>query len=108
MTYGLDRKLSNEISDQCRALFSKYQAEVVDESPYPQPFGNAWVVVRVQDILLRFVSDRGTPIVEIKSAKSKGQWQWLDGVIGAMSPSNWADWCDLFITNYARLERTFR
>jgi hypothetical protein len=108
MTYGLNCKLSNEISDRCQALFAEFQAEIVDESPYPQPFGNAWMVVRVRDILLRFVWDRGTSIVEIKSAKSKGSWQWLDAVLGTMSPSDWSDWCDLFITNHARLEKLFR
>ena len=107
MTYGPERKLSNEISDQCQALFAKYQAKIVDESPYPQPFGNAWVVVRVRDVLLRFVSDRGVPTVEIKSAVGPGAWQWLDAAVGAMSPSSWADWCDLFVTNYARLEKLY-
>jgi hypothetical protein len=107
MTYGPEHKLSNEISDQCQALFVKYQAKIVKESPYPQPFGNAWVVVRVRDIMLRFMCDRGAPIVEIKSVKGLGEWQWLDSAIGGMAPSNWADWCDLFIANYARLEKLF-
>src|SRR6266481_6541802 len=98
--YGKDHRLSDDIAQQCQSLFVEYQAEVVDESPYPQPFGNAWVIVRVRDFLLRFSWDRGSTTVEIKSAQSKGTWEWLDALIGAMAPSVWTDWCDLFITNY--------
>ena len=46
MIYTSDHKLSDDIIRLCPELFSQGTATIIEESPYPQPFGNAWVIVK--------------------------------------------------------------
>src|SRR5258708_5885567 len=100
MIYTSDHKLSDDIIRLCPELFSQGTATIIEESPYPQPFGNAWVIVKINAVLFRFVWDRATPIVQVKFAE-QGSWEWLDAVVARVtgppdtSPADWSDWCAL-------------
>ena len=97
MGYSSDHKLSDDIVRLCPALFSQGTATIIEECEYPQPFGNAWVIVRINAVLFRFVWDRATPIVQVKLA-AQGPWEWLDAVVARVagppdtSPADWSDW----------------
>lgn len=59
MTYTEKHKLSDDLRVKIPDLFSIVGAVVQEECSYPQPFGNAWVIVKAGNVLLRFVWDRG-------------------------------------------------
>jgi hypothetical protein len=111
MGYSAKHKLSNEIRLKCSALFTEQQASLDEECSYPQPFGNAWIILRVVQILLRFVWDRGVPMVEIQYSGQDGGWHNLDDKITHLSgrdttvvPLTWERWCDLFSINHELLQ----
>jgi len=112
MSYSAKHKLSDEIRLKCAALFTLPEARIEEECSYPQPFGNAWVVVKIKNIQLRFIWDRSVPLVDITNMERDGGGYPLDqkviditGHDTAVVPLTWEQWCELFIANYEVLRQ---
>lgn len=108
MVYTETHKLSDELQTRIPDLFSMFGAVVQEECSYPQPFGNAWVIVKARDVLLRFVWDRGLPRVEYQNVQQHGGWRDVTDVIyertgREVGASLWEQWCDLVKANFDTL-----
>ena len=116
MGYSQNCKLSDELRAQCPALFSESGAMIVSECTYPQPFGNAWVQVRIDSLFFQFVWDRDQSRVDL-FLNMTGDWHYLHHFItqpesvvfvpqlfaqtdsGVPVPQTWSEWCD-FLSYY--------
>jgi hypothetical protein len=112
MSYSARHKLSDEIQLKCAALFSLPDARIEEECSYPQPFGNAWVVVKIQNLRLRFIWDRNMPYLEVTNTERDGGGYALDqrvidltGHDTTVVPLTWEEWSDLFMANYELLKQ---
>ena len=111
MSYSAKHKLSDELQQKCPALFSLPGAVIEGECSYPQAFGNAWVAVKIKNILLGFAWDRGQPFVTITNTEKDGGGYALDQRIIDITgrdtyavPLTWEQWGDLFMKNYELLK----
>ena len=109
MGYSEQHKLSDELRKRTPDLFNIVGAVVQEECSYPQPFGNAWVIVKAGNVLLRFVWDRGFASAECQHVNKQRGWRDVDRVIGERtgresSASSWEQWCDLVKANFVVLE----
>jgi hypothetical protein len=105
MIYTEKLKLSDELRIRIPDLFSIVGAVIQAECSYPQPFGNAWLVVKTGNVLLRFVWDRGFASVQYQHVHQQGGWREVHGLLsertgGEVGAYSWEQWCDLVKANF--------
>jgi len=122
MGYSQHLKLSDDLKALCPTLFSESGAIVVSECTYPQPFGNAWVQLRIDNLFFQFVSDRDLPRVDVFLSKRGWYYLWAfvsqrDDEIGFPHlfaseiqsqfpvPQSWPEWCDFLSQHYASVKK---
>ncbi len=73
-----DRKLERRIREACPFLFEDYGGTVVLNRYYFWSFGNAVIVIRTGNVLLRVVRDRGQSSLELAPADRDSEFEWRD------------------------------
>lgn len=111
MGYSNKHRLSKDLRERVADFFDKTGAVIENECNYPQPFGNAWTVVRAGRLLFRFVWDRGQPWVEV-SYSASGAWVAADQEIIRLTgrdtpfvPLTWEQWSQLLVMNNQLLQQ---
>jgi hypothetical protein len=99
---GRENQLSSEIKQELPFLFSAYAGTIVPiesiEMPvpkslqHPRPFGYAVVIVKVDDVLFRFIRGRGELAIQITRKCNPKDWGELPSIL------HWLGW-------HAELER---
>jgi len=110
MGYTKNHRLSDDLREKLADFFANTRAVVEEECSYPQPFGNAWTVVRAENLLFRFVWDRGEPFVEVRHP-ADAAWRALDQEIIRLTgrdtpfvPLTWEQWSQLLMMNHKLLQ----
>lgn len=65
MGYSENLKLSDDLRSQCPTLFSELGTVIISECRYPDPFGNAWIQLRIDSLFFLFVWERNFPEVRV-------------------------------------------
>ena len=77
--------LKQEVASHLPWLFEEYGFEIVEDSFYPNDFGNSIVTIASPTLWVRFVRDRGYISAEIASCSSPKEWWNLEHVCELIS-----------------------